>query len=75
MILKNFKLVYLLLLIVACTNSKVGESILPSNSSNSNSKDYNNKTLQVFATVKNTDLRLTKISEQTFKNKVQPLET
>ena len=50
MILKNFKLVYLLLLIVACTNSKVGESILPSNSSNSNSKDYNNKTLQVFAT-------------------------
>jgi len=75
MILKNFKLVYLLLLIVACTNSKVGESILPSNSSNSNSKDYNNKTLQVFATAKDTDLRLTKISEQTFKNKVQPLET
>ena len=73
--LKNFKLVYLLLLIIACTNSKVGESILPPNSFNSNEKDYNDKTLQVFATAKDTDLRLTKISEQTFKNKVQPLET
>ena len=73
--LKNFKLVFLLLLVTACKDSNVVESTLQSKPLNSIEKNYNKKTLQVFVTAKDTDLRLTKISEQTFTNKVQPLET
>ena len=73
--LKNFKLVFLLLLVTACKDSNVVESALQSKPLNSIEKNYNKKTLQVFVTAKDTDLRLTKISEQTFTNKVQPLET
>ena len=73
--LKNFKLVFLLLLVTTCKDSNVVESTLQSKPLNSIEKNYNKKTLQVFVTAKDTDLRLTKISEQTFTNKVQPLET
>ena len=73
--LKNFKLVFLLLLVAACKDSNVIESTLQSMPLTSIEKNYNKKNLQVFVTAKDTDLRLTKISEQTFTTRVQPLET
>ena len=73
--LKNFKLVFLFLLVAACKDSNTVQSALQTKSSISIQKNYNNKTLQVFATAKDTELRLTKISEKTFTNKIQPLET
>jgi len=69
----NFKGIGLVLLIASCSNIKEKEV---SNSSSSESlKRYRNKTLQVYTTAKDTELRLTKTSEQVFKKKVQPLET
>ena len=60
--LKNFKLVFLFLLVAACKDSNTVQSALQTKSSISIQKNYNNKTLQVFATAKDTELRLTKIS-------------
>ena len=69
----NIKIISLVLLIASCSNIKEKEV---SNSSSSESlKRYRNKTLQVYTTAKDTELRLTKTSEQVFKKKVQPLET
>jgi glucosylceramidase len=69
----NIKIISLVLLIASCSNIKEKEV---SNSSSSESlKRYKNKTLQVYTTAKDTELRLTKTSEQVFKKKVQPLET
>jgi glucosylceramidase len=69
----NFKIIGLVLLIASCSNIKEKEV---SNSFSSKSlKRYKNKTLQVYTTAKDTELRLTKTSEQVFKKKVQPLET
>jgi len=76
MINKYYSVIVFLTLTLSCseTKSKPKEdntqinSILPV-------KTYNNKILQVYTTAKDTELRLTKTSEQTFKNKVQPLET
>jgi glucosylceramidase len=63
-----------LVLIVSCSKSKQQE--LSTNTSTILSvKNYQLKTLQVYTTAKDTELRLTKTSEQTFKPKVQPLET
>jgi glucosylceramidase len=72
--LKNFKLACLLVFISGCTDSKVKESSILQASSISTLKEYKNKALQVY-TAKDTDLRLTKTSDQIFKDKVQPLET
>jgi glucosylceramidase len=69
----NIKIISLVLLIASCSNIKEKEV---SNSLSSESlKRYRNKTLQVYTTAKDTELRLTKTSEQVFKKKVQPLET
>ena len=38
-------------------------------------ENYKNKTLQVYTTAKDTELRLTKTNKQKFTDKVQPLET
>jgi len=73
--LKNFKLACLLVFISGCTDSKVKESSVLQASSISTLKEYKNKALQVYTTVKDTELRLTKTSDQIFKDKVQPLET
>ena len=69
----NIKIISLVLLIASCSNIKEKEV---SNSLSSESlKRYKNKTLQVYTTAKDTELRLTKTSEQVFKKKAQPLET
>ena len=75
MIFKKINFLVLLVLIVACSKSTIKKesnaeiiSVIPV-------KNYNNRTLQVYTTAKDTELRLTKTSEQVFKNKVQPLET
>ena len=73
--LKNFKLACLLVFISGCTDSKVKESSVLQASSISTLKEYKNKALQVYTTAKDTELRLTKTSDQIFKDKVQPLET
>jgi glucosylceramidase len=73
MILKNFKIIGLLVLILSCSDSKINKETKIS--SNSSQENYNNKTLQVYTTAKDTELRLTKTTTQNFKKKVQPLET
>ena len=72
---KKYKLIGLLVLLVSCSDSKVKEGNKTEAVSISTTDNYNTKTLQVFTTAKDTELRLTKTSEQAFKNKVQPLET
>ena len=72
---QNYKIVVLLILIVSCSDSKNPEKNTTNTTSISSVKSYTNKTLQVYTTTKDTELRLTKTSEQTFKNKAQPLET
>ena len=71
---KNYKIIGLLVLLCSCSNPKSKEAKNLENASVSITENYNNKTLQVYTTAKDTDLRLTKTGEQTFKNKVQPLE-
>ncbi|MGK0324673.1 MAG: glucosylceramidase [Polaribacter sp.] len=73
MILKNFKIIGLLVLILSCSDSKINKETKIS--SNSSQENYKNKTLQVYTTAKDTELRLTKTTTQNFKKKVQPLET
>ena len=71
---QNYKIVvFLIFIMISCSKSKTKEEekII----SNSPIESYVNKTLQVYTTAKDTDLRLTKTKETTFKNKVQPLET
>jgi len=75
MIFKYFKIISLLVLIVSCSDSKVKEVNTNGTRTIPPVESYNNKTLQVYTTAKDTELRLTKTSEQTFKDKVQPLET
>ena len=75
MILKKIKEIGLLVLIVSCSDSKTKDLTTTETISISPVENYNNKTLQVYTTAQDTELRLTKTSEQTFKNKVQPLET
>ena len=72
---KNYKIVGLLVLIISCSDSKVMKEHIVESSSNSFIEGYNNKEVIVYTTAKDTDLRLTKTKEATFKNKVQPLET
>jgi len=72
---KYYKLLGLLVLIVSCVDAKVEEPATTNVEPISTVEDYKNKLLQVFTTAKDTELRLTKTNEQTFKDKVQPLET
>ena len=72
---RNYKILGLLVLIMSCSDSKVKKEDTRQTISISPVENYNNKTLQVYTTAKDTELRLTKTSEQTFKNNVQPLET
>ena len=65
---KKYRIFGLFILLIACSKSEIKVK-------NSATQNYKNKILQVFTTAKDTELRLTKTSEQTFKDKVQPLET
>lgn len=69
MIRKHLKKTFLLVLIVSCSKSEVKEvqKIVY--------KSYKDKTIQVYTTAKDTDLKLTKTKTSVFKDKVQPLET
>ena len=60
------------MLIIACSKSEIKKVYKVENGSIEN---YKNRILQVYTTARGTALRLTKTSEQTFKDKVQPLET
>jgi glucosylceramidase len=73
MMLKNCKLVVLLILITSCSDSKIKKE--NKKEPISSVANYTGKMIEVYTTAKDTDLRLTKTSEQTFKKKVQPLET
>jgi glucosylceramidase len=69
----NLKRIGFVLLIASCSN--IREKEVSNSLAISSPKAYSNKTLQVYTTAKDTELRLTKTTEQTFKKKVQPLET
>jgi glucosylceramidase len=73
--IKKHKLLSLLIVIAACSDSKVKEINKAENISISITKSYQTKILQIYTTAKDTKLRLTKTNEQSFKKKVQPLET
>ena len=73
MTISNLKIMILLPLIVSCSDLKVTSKI--EIHKKTPLKDYLNSTLQVYTTAKDTKLRLTKTNSQTFKKKVQPLET
>ena len=75
MTLSNLKIIILLPLIVSCSDLKVNVASKIEIHKNSPVKDYLNSTLQVYTTAKDTKLRLTKINSQTFRKKIQPLET
>ena len=60
------------MLIIACSKSEIKKVYKVENGSIEN---YKNRILQVYTTARGTALRLTKTSEKTFKDKVQPLET
>ena len=71
--IKYYKLLCLLVLITACKDAKVDK--LETTETNLNTENYQSKTIQVYTTAMDTELRLTKTNKQTFKEKVQPLET
>jgi glucosylceramidase len=75
MIFKNLKVLALLALIVSCSESKVKEAYKKETLYKDSVINFKNKTLQVYTTAKDTELRLTKTGTQIFKKKVQPLET
>jgi glucosylceramidase len=74
MVFKDFKIITFFVLISSCLNPKNGESTMNASQSTF-MENYTNKTVQVYTTAKETDLRLTKTTEQAFKTAVQPLET
>ena len=71
----NYKIIGLLVLMVSCSGSKNIEDNNTEAISIQRVETYSSKPLQVYTTAKDTELRLTKTSDLTFKNKVQPLET
>jgi len=75
MILKHFSIIGLLVLTASCSDSKSKEATITETVSITSVENFTDKTLQVYTTAKDTELRLTKTNELTFKNKVQPLET
>lgn len=72
---KFLKIIGLFTLVVACKDAEVKEVSKVEPTPIAKEKVFQNKTLQIFTTAKDTDLRLTQISDQTFAKKVQPLET
>ena len=70
--MKKYTTLGLLILLAACSKTETKEI---NTIKNSGTENYKNKTLQVYTTAQNTTLRLTKTSEQIFKDRVQPLET
>ncbi|MDP5082341.1 MAG: glycosyl hydrolase, partial [Winogradskyella sp.] len=74
MIHKSYNLLGLLALIMSCSDSKVQQPPKIETTATSTMENYKNKTLQVYTTAKDTDLRLTS-SKKVFVDKVQPLET
>ena len=72
MTLKNCSILFFLLVIVSCSDSEIKEVNKTENLATSSIENYKNKTLRVYTTAKDTELRLTKPSEKTFKNKDQP---
>jgi len=72
---RNYKIIGLLLVTLSCSDANVKKENSIEKSSVSSEESYTNKTLKVYTTAKDTDLRLTKTKEATFKNKVQTLET
>jgi glucosylceramidase len=69
-----YKLFILLLLMTSCKDAKIVK-LEPQYTISSVGESYSNKTLQVYTTAKDTELRLAKTNELTFKEKSQPLET
>jgi|TARA_B110000046_G_scaffold60906_1_gene68487 glucosylceramidase len=75
MFLKSCKILGIVVFIVSCSEFKQQQEVNTKTSVIAPVTNYHNKTLQVYTTAMDTELRLTKTSEQLFKNKVQPLET
>ena len=73
--LNYFKILGLLVLVASCNDSKVEDIATTETTSVPSVENYKNKTLQIYTTARDTDLRLTKTSAHTFSDKVQPLET
>ncbi|MFT4739866.1 MAG: glucosylceramidase, partial [Marivirga sp.] len=72
---KYYKIIALFVLVAACSDPKGEEVATAEASATSYVENYDNKSLQIYTTAKDTELRLTKTSEHTFSEKVQPLET
>ena len=70
-----YRLLSLLVLLTSCKDVNVEESEINHTTETPTVESYNGKTLQVYTTAKDTELRLTKTNELVFKDKVQPLET
>jgi glucosylceramidase len=68
-------IIVFLALLASCNDAKVEELETTQTQTISNVENYKGKTLQVYTTAKDTELRLTKTNELTFIDKVQPLET
>ena len=75
MIGKSYKIIGLLILISSCGDANDKEVATTETVSISSVENYGNKTLQVYTTAKDTELRFTKTGVHTFSDKVQPLET
>jgi glucosylceramidase len=75
MIKKRYKILGLLAIILSCKDANVTQDIAAETNAVLPAVNFNDKSLQVYTTAKDTELRLTKTVSQTFKNKVQPLET
>ena len=74
MIQKYYKLLCLFVLIVSCTDTKIEEIKETKTTPVVSVENYKGKSFEVYTTAKDTELRLTKTSEGTFKDKVQPTE-
>ena len=66
---KNYKIIGLFLLIASCSDAKIKNEKKSETLGASSIESYQNKTLEIYTTAKDTDLRLTKTSEKKFKNK------
>ena len=72
---RNYLLFAVLIFMLSCQDSKESKTEIKEIESVISTENYNNKTLAVYTTARNTDLRLTKTAEQEFTEKIQPLET
>ncbi len=72
---RNYLFFALLVFMLSCKDSKISETETTEIAPVLSTEDFKNKTLTVYTTARDTDLRLTKTAEQTFGDKVQALET